>query len=411
MPYPINTLEPQLIMGLGSHFGDLWKVDREMEELKEKQSVRQLRELQMQDMRDTIAEKQRLRNVYSRLPGLLESRSADLQPREITSTVKTELGGDTYSVPGPDQTLKSILPPKATREGIISEELWKAGATKEALQMEELQRKKENDRADRNQKTQEVLINMAKTFGIDYVNAIIKSPSFLRDNPDFKHWGNIERREDGYKVEIVKDPETGDKIGYARLDSRGKQVGDLIKIQEKKTTPTTKSFERGGEHITEFYREGEEQPYRTEKAPRYKPDTSGGLADELKAERLAKLKAENAQLENKMTPRERMAYQNAQVSLRNLENQKIAGTVVDDDQYNKLVATHKNTIENIESKYLGGEKPGIVQKINMDRLYPAIGYLKKAKDRNEAKEKIKSLIKQGWSRQDLEKAVKEAGWE
>lgn len=45
------------------------------------------------------------------------------------------------------------------------------------------------------------------------------------------------------------------------------------------------------------------------------------------------------------------------------------------------------------------------------RIRSGVAYLKKAKSREEAVQKIKALSEQGWSREDLAAAAKEAGWE
>jgi hypothetical protein len=45
------------------------------------------------------------------------------------------------------------------------------------------------------------------------------------------------------------------------------------------------------------------------------------------------------------------------------------------------------------------------------RVKEGVSYLKRAEDRGDAIKKIKSLSERGWSREDLEAAAKEAGWE
>jgi hypothetical protein len=83
------------------------------------------------------------------------------------------------------------------------------------------------------------------------------------------------------------------------------------------------------------------------------------------------------------------------------------------DQGNMRISTWRKSIDNVKQEMEGllGDKPQQAQQGGKRDLSTGVQYLKAAKDRQDTIKRIQALSKNGWSREDLQKVVSDAGIE
>jgi hypothetical protein len=143
-------------------------------------------------------------------------------------TVPTELGGDSYSVPGPDKTLTLLGSPKLDRGSYITNELWKAGRFQEAIKMEREARQLDYEKEKVFNMRMDNVSQAIKAKLPSFANSLIKT--YGKQDDRFKMFGNIIDTPQGISSFPIVNPNTGKVEALQILDSDGKPHGAPYKL-------------------------------------------------------------------------------------------------------------------------------------------------------------------------------------